>query len=685
MEGLILTEDQLEAEVEYFMQQDAFAWDTETMDGAEPDTRAVPTQNRVVWLSMATNGRSIVIPMGHPNGNNQLQKAHTKNKVFYPQVFDAPPKQLRPSRVFAILRRLFFNPNIIKIAHNASFDFISIFKYYDEFPVGPYSDSIVLQWLLDENIGEFTYGFKKRPMNKKLKDLTKWYYKVDYDKEDVGKTGIDKFTFKKVAYYALMDARYTWLLWKQYNRRCQEDGLFAIRKLEEDTTEVCCSMGLAGAPVDVQALEELRDDLVKRLAVIEGKIYRAAGRVFNINSVQQKQDVLFSLKKDGGQGLKPRKVSKKTGAPSTDHETLESYAGNAVVDTLLEYAEINKLLSTYVLGYLGVEGDPKKPSRIFNGRIHTDLVQYGTVTGRFSSREPNLQNVPRPGTELGTKVRGLFRATEGYRFVVADYGQMELRILASMIGFGGLFDGFHAGIDAHTQTAALVYGKTEELKNDPEYFEHKENKWMRNAAKTLNFAIVYGAQRKKVALTLGVDLEEADRLLANHRKAFPEIYKFKETVFKAVQSRTDLPYVRTLLGRKRRVWESLRWVAEEEAPKLSWYEPEKHYAAVNSVLARAERQVFNSLVQGSLGDIIKLAMVRMHKLLSEDAKNNPGREIRMILSIHDELVIESPEDRVEDAAAMLTEAMVGEEIQDLIKVPLDIGTPKVVTRWSDAK
>lgn len=678
MKGLILTEDQLKKEVAYFLKQDAFAWDTETMDGALPNTRGVPTQNSVVWISMATHGRTIVIPIGHPNGDVLLQKAHrkkdpeTKKFVSYPAIYDAPPEQLLPSRVFEILRPLFFNKNIRKIAHNATFDFISVEKYFGEIPYGPISDSIVQQWILDENIGQMSAG-PKRPMKKGLKVLTKWYYSVDYDKEEVGKC-IEAHPFNKVARYALLDARYTWLLYKHFAQEILDKDLAPITALENQVTEVCCQMGLIGAPVDVQAIEELKVELTRRLEIIEANIYRAAGKVFNINSVPQKQDILFGYKKDGGQGLKPSKFSKKSGAPSTDKKALEEHKGNPVVDAILEYQELDKLLGTYVIGYLGEEGNPDKPCRVFDGRIHTDLVQYGTTTGRFSSREPNLQNIPAPRSDLGKRVRGLFMAPKGYKLLVADYGQMELRILASYIGYGGLFDGFQAGIDAHTQTAALVYGVAVE----------QVEKWMRNNAKTLNFAIVYGAQSQQVANTLGVSLEEAEQLLLDHKKAFPEIYKFKAAVIKEAKSR-EIPHIRTILGRERRVYELHEKWAEPVARTLSWWDLNKHKFAVKSVIARGERQIVNSLIQGSLGDIIKLAMVRMHKLLSEDALKNPGREIHMILSVHDELVILCPEDRVEEGSAMLTEAMIGKEVQDLIRVPLDVGKVSVVERWSEAK
>lgn len=681
MEGLVTSIEQLRKEVRYFSQFDVFAWDTETMPGPSgPGTRGIPTQNRVVWLSMATYGRAIVIPMGHPNGNILLKREYRKKNRetgkmdLFPPTFDEPPAQLKPSEVFEVLRPLFFS-NRVKIAHNATFDLISVEKHFGAIPLGPMSDSIVLQWLLDENIGTTENIGRRAPMDKGLKTLTKWYYSVDYDKEEVGKC-IEKHPFNVVARYALLDAKYTWLLWTMFDEMCREQGLESIRALEESVTPVCGSMGLVGAPVDVQAIQELDRYLTREMVRVEGLIYRAAGKQFNINSTQQKQDILYGPKKDGGQGLKGKKLTKgakekkkkdrnfKPGVRdfSTDKEALEEYESNPLVKLLLEYAEYTKLRSTYVRGYLGDPDDPvKKPCLIFNGRIHTDLVQYGTVTGRFSSREPNLQNIPRPDTELGKQIRGLFIAPEGHKLLVADYGQMELRILASYIGYGGLYDGFQAGIDAHTQTAALVFGKA------PEEILLPENKWMRGAAKTLNFAIVYGAGPDKVANMLGMTMEEAKELLANHRKAFPEIYKFKKDVIRSAKKR-DIPHIKTILGRVRRVWD------------LHVTDPEQKWK-----VWRAERQLFNSLIQGSLGDIIKLAMVRIHQLLEEDAKNNPGKEIQLILSVHDELVLTCPEDRVSVGSALLREAMLGDEIQKLLHVPLDVGEVVAVDRWSQAK
>lgn len=677
MDGVIFTREQLEKEVAYFLTQPAFAFDTETMDGPIPGTRGIPTQNRVVWISLATYGRTIVIPMGHPNGNNMIMRERRrKNRETgkfdtFPAIFDAPPSQLRPSEVAEILRPLFFHPTIIKIAHNATFDLISMEEFFGGIPCAPVIDTIVMQWLINENIGE-AVGGPKRPMNKGLKTLVDWYFGDKYDQEEVGKC-IELHPFWKVAKYALQDAAYDWLLYLLLKELLGMEDIDNISMLENAVTIVCAGMGLIGAPVDIQAIRELDTYLTRELEKLETQIYRAADRIFNINSNKQVQEILYGFKKDGGQGLKSKRLTKggmakrKRGEPtniydlSVDKESLEQFPNNPVVALLLQYSEMEKLRGTYVRAYLGDPADPiKKPCLIFNGRIHTDLVQYGTVTGRFSSRAPNLQNIPRPSKDpeaLGSKVRGLFRAPAGYKLLVADYGQMELRILASYIGHGGLYEGFHAGIDAHTQTAALVFGVTVE----------NVEPWMRNAAKTLNFAIVYGAGADKVANMLGMSKEEAQELLDNHRIAFPEIYAFKKAVIKKARDR-EIPHIRTLLGRKRRVWD-LRGHSGDDLWK-QW---------------KAERQLFNSLIQGSLGDVIKLAMVRMHKLLSEDALKNPGREIHMVLSVHDELVLQCPEDRVEEGSAMLLEAMIGQEIQDLIKVPLDVGKVAIVDRWSEAK
>jgi len=670
MDGVILTEEALKEEVAYFLKQDAFAFDIESMDGAEPDTRGVPAHNRVVWISFATYGRSFVVPLGHPNGDVVLQKGGKKKNRetgkfdTIPVIYDAPPKQLLPSVAFEILKPLFFS-NLIKVAHNSVMDFVSLAKYYGRIPFGPVHDTIVDQWMLDENIGQIAGG-PKRPINKSLKTLIEWYYGVKYDKEGVGKC-IEKHPFSKVATYALQDARNTWLLHRQFLARLAVAGLEAHLKLERDVTEVLHAMNLEGAPVDVQAIHELEKLLTQKLAEIEGRVYKVAGKRFNINSPKQKQEILYGFKKDGGQGLKAWKLTdsgkdkKRKHLPldiycySTDKEALESYPANELCAVLLEYQEVAKLLTTYVIGYLGVEDNPDKPRRIFNGRIHADLVQYGTVTSRFSCRDPNLQNIPRPGTELGTAVRGLFRAPEGYKLVVADYAQVEYRVLAHYLGQGVLYDGFHAGVDAHKATAASMFQCSIDV----------VTKVMRQDSKALGFGVLFGAMEEKIAATMGQTVEYAKARIEDYNRTQPEVQKFKEHVWRTAKKR-DVPAIRTITGFERRVWDIK---SDERWKRL-----------------RAERQLFNSLIQGGAAGLIKMAMVRLHKALKEDYSrhNNPADKISLVLSVHDELVLLAPEHRAQDAKLMLEEAMAGEEMQSMLKVPLEADAV-IVDRWAEAK
>ena len=427
-------------------------------------------------------------------------------------------------------------------------------------------------------------------------------------------------------------------------------------------------MGMEGAPVDEEALIKLEAELSEMQVDVLGRTYKAAGKKFNLNAPAQKAEVLFAPKSEGGQGLKPRvptdggKKKRDKGLElgysdwSTKAEWLEEfYQGNPVVDCLLEYAEVNKLLSTYVQGYLGVEGDPKKPCRIFDGRVHTDLVPYGTVTGRFSSREPNLQNIPRPDTELGKKIRGLFKAPPGYKMVVADYGQIEMIILAHLIGYGALFEGIKNGMDPHSATAAGLAGIDPETFMEMVRAEDPKAKAARQVAKGVNFAVVYGAGPEKVAAMAGITVKEAKRFLEIHQQMFPEIYKFKNKVLEVAKTRRP-PHIRTLFGRKRRL------------PAL--------FSQDFGTRGYAERQAVNSLIQGSAADIIKLAMVRLNRALDED--------MRLILSVHDELVTLTPEHKADRCAEIVREAMLGEGITGMLKVPLSSDV-KIVDRWSEAK
>lgn len=630
---VITTRRQLKEAVAYIGDRDTFAFDVESTG----DERGVPALNRLTWISLATTGGATVIPMGHPNGHQVISKA-TRRKdrstgkfVQIPAEFSPPPDQLQPWEVFEELKPLFFSERT-KVAHNAVFDLVSVAKYFGgEIPPPPYGDSIVAAWLIDEN----------RPALG-LKPLVAARYGLRYDKENVGKC-VEKHSFGIVADYAWMDAWTTWLLYTHLRPQITATGLESVWDLEMGVLEALLPMQAGGAPVDVAALERLRDDLRQRIVGAEAEVYRAAGRVFNVASTPQKQQVLYGPR-PGGQGLRPKKATP-TGAPSTDAQALETYKGkNAVVDRLLEYQELSKIFSTYVEGYLGNEAEGK-PSRIYDGYIYPTFAQYGTVTGRFSSYNPNIQNWPRSDTVIGKQIRDIIEPPPGFALLVADYAQIELRILAHFAGKGALWQGFWDGLDAHVATAAAIFGIAPE----------DVDRAARQIAKGIAFAILYGAGAQRLADMAHIPLRQAEHFMKVHERAFPEIYAYKADILHRARRRNPAPYIKTLLGRHRRL------------PDLR--------SPVRGLRNRAERQVVNSHIQGSNADITKLSMVRFNKT------RLPG--MQMLLTVHDELAVLCPQDIAQEGAAILFDAMAGPEMQ-LLSVPL-VTEVKIVDRWSEAK
>lgn len=656
---IITSESGLLEARDYFLRQPAFAFDFE----AAGDNRGIPHLNNLTWLSMATRGSCVVIPFGHPIGTKQVDTykepklcADGKIRNYSRPVYEPPPPQLARETVFNILEPLFYSEDITKVAHGAVYDLSSMQKYYGKPVPMPFDDTIILAWLTDEN--RMRYG---------LKYLVKDLYKYSYDDENVGRC-VEKYPFEMVAKYSYMDAIYCWALYCRFLPLIAQDGLEAVHAIERAVLEVLVSMRLTGAKVDVPRLNALRGELSTRLEGIRGNVYKAAGGPFNINSTPQKQKLLFSPKSQGGQGLKPWKLTdkgkeaheerlrdtgnrSKMGLPmqyySTDDEVLEGFPENPLAASLREYQETNKVLGTYVLGYLGDSDNDKKPCRIYDEHIFADFVQYGAATGRFSCREPNLQNIPRPDSDLGKIVRGIFIADEDHKLVVADFGQIELVVLAHYLGKGRLFEGFQQGIDPHTATAATIFRKHVNAVIRDE----------RQIAKNINFAIVFGAGAAKVASMCGKDLDFIKGVLADHRELFPEIYEFRNQVLGLCKSRRP-PYVSTLSGRRRRL------------PRI--------FAHDDGLRKYTERQAFNSVIQGGAADLNKIALARAYQ--------DPRRtaDMSIILTVHDEIVLSVPQEKADLGADILREAMTGEGIQKMIRVPLSIDV-KTVDRWSEAK
>lgn len=645
-QGLILNEEDLQIAVDYFLTQDAFSFDVE----ASYDYRDDPNRNTLSWISLATYGCTIVIPLNHPIGE---QTGTTKITAYYKsgqkagqpynktvKTFSDPPEQLDIGVVFRILKPLFASTTIVKSGYDMIYDLISVAKHFGFVPPEPYFDPKIGFWLLDEN--RFTRG---------LKEMTELRYEFKYDYEGVGAC-VESFPFSMVAWYSFCDAKFNFFHYLHIKEELEKQNLTSVFNLEMDVLNVLIGMRMEGAPVDVQKIEALRDDLSAKLVIVEQEIYRAAGRKFNINSPKQKQEILFLSKDKGGQGLRPFKLTdggkkaKKAGIPltichySTDDSVLEAFQNNPVCVKLREYGDIYKILNTYIGSWLG---DEENESKIVGGKIYAGFLQYGTVTGRFSSRKPNLQNIPRSSSELGKLIKSVFIAEPGRVLICADYAQIELVVLAHYLEEGALYEGFLQDIDPHTMTAAMVLGKEPFISKVPKDggITKDERQYY---GKTFNFAIVYGAGINKIASMARIDNSEAKEILVRHQQMFPEIYDFKQSVIDYARKRKPEPYITTLLGRRRRV------------PEIN--------SKDQTIRMGAERQLFNSLIQGGAADIMKYAMPRVDVFLPDEA--------RIHLTVHDELVVSAPEYLVDKAVKAVYDGMTGPGISKLLKVPLKV-------------
>ena len=647
--------------VEYYSGQDAFCYDVETMGNHRGD----PRRNMVVWIAMATHGRVDVIPMGHPNGEylrtefpllpSAVAKAergqelrpqdYSKDEKKATKIFDKPPAQLTPAEVFSALKPL-LNSSKVKVGHNLKFDLQSVTKYNKGLPAAPYFCTLNAAFILD-NRNRISLG---------LDDCLKREFGYEMVK-GVGKE-IEAYSYQDVGTYAALDAEWTWNLYLKYKDMIVEQGLSPIFNLEMDVLNVICHMELRGADIDVDQLSQLKIDLEKQIEDTKGKIFALAKRAFNMNSVPEKQEILFTPRKDGGRGLKPKTMTpagqKRMDTDSNYKSTYRDYSvsepalsvfrgKDSLVDQLLTYSDLNKLMTTYVIPYLGgditrtLAGKTKittKESLMYKGRIHTDFVQYGADTGRFSSRNPNLQNVPAPHTANGKAIRNLFVAPEGHKLVVADYSQIEPRVIASFSNDRVMVDAYKNGEDIYT-----TIGNTMGVD--------------RKAGKVLVLALADGVGPDKIAREIGCSLTEARDLLDNFGKKFPAIARYKRQVISDCRRQTPIPYVTTLLKRR-------RYLPDLRA-KDQW------------TRAKAERQAFNTMIQGSAADLIKVAMVRAQAMIPVESS--------LILTVHDELVTITPDHLAEETMEAIRLAMEGINV---LSIPL-IADVKLVSRWGEAK
>jgi DNA polymerase-1 len=367
----------------------------------------------------------------------------------------------------------------------------------------------------------------------------------------------------------------------------------------------------AGIGFDVGQLEQMSQELASRLGEIEERIYEMVGYPFNVNSTQQLSDALFKTLDLPSQGVRRTK----TGHYSTAAGVLERLQdAHPVVDLILEHRTLSKLKSTYV------DALPRMVNPN-TGRLHTSYNQTGTVTGRISSSDPNLQNIP-IRTELGRHVRRAFVADEGWKLIAADYSQVELRVMAHVSGDEGLLGAFARGEDIHASTAAAILDiPLEEVTPD-----------QRRLAKTVNFGLSYGQTAYGLAQATGLTQPEAEDFIETYFERFPRVREYIERT-KTLAARQG--YVETLMGRRR-------------------YFPELEHNSKASYYARqaAERMAINAPIQGTAADIIKIAMVRLHQAFQEQRLR-----ARMMLQVHDELIVEAPDEEILRTAKLMCEIM----------------------------
>ncbi|MFO7893440.1 MAG: DNA polymerase I [Longimicrobiales bacterium] len=402
------------------------------------------------------------------------------------------------------------------------------------------------------------------------------------------------------------------------------------REIEQPLIPVLADMETAGIGIDVDFFREVSGKLEKELRLIEEDIYKEAGEEFNINSTPQLREILFEK-------MELPVIKKTKTGPSTDASVLEELAEqeHRIPRLILEYRQLDKLKSTYV-DALPALVNPR------TGRIHSSFNQAVAATGRLSSSDPNLQNIP-IRTEVGAALRKGFVPAEGMRFVSADYSQIELRVLAHLAGDETFVRAFRADADIHRETAALVFDvDVEDVTAD-----------MRAAAKTINFATIYGIGPYALSKQLGTSVQEAKTFIESYFERLPDVRQYLD---RQIERAYEEGYVETLTGRR-------RYIPEVKS---------KNY----NVRQFGERAATNAPVQGSAADIIKIAMIDIH---GELADRRDGT--RMLLQVHDELLFEVPEGRVDEITALITDRMEGAFELD-VPLRVEVGTGE---SWFECK
>jgi DNA polymerase-1 len=593
----VTTEDALRAWALEATAAGRFALDTET-DGLDA------MRAHLIGISLATaHGRACYVPLRHL----------------------ILGEQLRVETAIAVLGPLFGDASVLKILQNAKFDMMVLGQAGFP-PIGPVDDTMVISFV--QEAGLHGHGMDE------LSGLHLGHTPISFD--SVTGTGRARIPFSQVPFdkataYAAEDADVTLRLWHVLRPGLRVNKALALyEQVERRLIPILLEMERAGVKVDEADLKAMSIDFEARMAVMEADCHRLAGREFNVGSPKQLGEVLFDeMKLPGGKRMK-------TGAWGTDSSVLQTLSdqGSTLAERILEWRQLQKLKSTYT-DALAAQIDPA------TGRVHTSFAMAIAATGRLSSTDPNLQNIP-IRTEEGARIRRAFVAEPGHVLVSADYSQIELRLLAHVADIPALKESFARGEDIHARTASEVFSVPMEGMDAA----------TRRRAKAINFGIIYGISAFGLGRQLGIGPGEARGYIDRYFVRYPEIRAYMDRARKEAVANG---YVLTPFGR--RVW--IAGIQDKNPARRAY----------------GERQAINAPLQGGAADIIKRAMVRLPAALA-----SAGLKSRMLLQVHDELLFEAPEAEASALAALLRQVM---ENAAMLSVPLVVETG-VGKSWAEA-
>ena len=551
-----------------------------------------------------------------------LSFSYKKGLAYYIPISE---NQEEAKKTLEIFRPFFEKRDVLKIAHNIKYDY-KVLKNYDIEVQGAIFDTMIAHYLINPDM--------KHGMDY-LSEIYLNYTPISIESL-IGKKGKNQGNLRSVSLkqqtdYAAEDADVTFQLYEIFEQKLKEENLENLfYRIEMPLMKVLAKMELVGISLDKECLKKESLELENDLKNLEKKIFEFSEEEFNLNSPKQLGEILFEKLK-----LDAKAKKTKTGQYSTSEEVLQKLESkHEIIKHILEYRTYQKLKSTYV-DALPMQVNEK------TGRIHTNFMQTVAATGRLSSVNPNLQNIP-IRTLRGQQVRAAFIASEGKKIISADYSQIELRLIAEISGEKNMIEAFQKGEDIHASTAAKLF-------NIP---LNAVTKLQRSQAKTVNFGIIYGVSSFGLSEQTGLSRTEAKQMIDAYFETYPRL---KEYMNEQIMTARKNGYVETILGRKRYL---------------------KDINSANFVVkGHAERNAINAPIQGSAADIIKLAMINIDRELE-----NQKMETKMLLQVHDELIFETPTDEIETAKILIKTQM---ETAYATQVPLltEVG---IADNWLDA-